>query len=111
MKRPGVTVLLLSVALLAGCSTEGTPKKKGAAPAKPGTASSLTPSAETGKKEAPMPPEEKLTPPSPRAGEKAGEEKKAAEKKEPVDEKTSAEEKKPVEELKAVVEKKAAVEE
>jgi hypothetical protein len=104
VKRLGVVVLLLSVAVLVGCAQQSTPKK-GAAPVKPEGTSTFAPSTETGKKEAPKPPEEKLTPPAPSGAEKAAGEKKAAE------EKAGVEEKKPTEEPKAVVEKKAAIEE
>ena len=110
MKRLGVVVLLLSVAVLVGCAKESTPKK-GAAPVKPGGASTFTQATETGKKEAPKPPEEKLTPPAPSGAEKTAGERKAAEEKTAADEKPGVEEKKPAEEPKAVVEKKAAVEE
>jgi len=104
MKRFAVGALLLSVAMLVGCGKETT-TKKGGAPVKPGTASSLTPSVETGKKEAPRPEEEKLTPPAPPGPEKAAGENKA------VGETTTGEGKKPTEEPRAVVEKKAAIEE
>jgi len=104
MKRFAVVALLLSVGVLVGCAQQSTPKKA-AAPTKPGGSYTFTPSTETGKKEAPEPEEEKLTPPVPPRAEKAAGEEKA------VGAKTAGEEKKPAEEPTAVVEKKAAIEE